>query len=348
MIDKEQDTFNSAVVFSGGGTRFALYVGMYAALVEMGKRPDLIIASCGGSVAAAVIRACSEIEEQKAYLKSKEFYDFVIQTKLTGHKSIFKIGYYSFLKTLHKTSAPYIEDVFDRYLVEMPQDLTELLPTLKQEQNNSPKIIVIGSKMLFEPIDISLKRGERKLYQKVLFTDEETQKKIAIAEIEIQSDNYIRSAVAKEILTDSSLPLHQAMRISISDMFYVAPVKIRQDYYAGGAIDLVPIELAQSLAKEVFLERKQSYKSVEEALVRAVLGFNGNERLREVEAKHTGYWIDTQDAPQVLKGYYCAKYIDWFKGEIRIQLPDSFEKFQEDIEQQWQYGYQRTLDSLRK
>ncbi|MEJ5088679.1 patatin-like phospholipase family protein [Sphingobacterium faecium] len=346
MMAKKE--FERAIVFSGGGTRFALYTGMYAALVDMNMSPDLIVASCGGAIAAAVIQTFPQVNEQKEYLKSKEFYDFVAQIKLTNHKSIFKIGYYSLLKTFNKEHAPYIEDVLDRYLVEMPQDLTVLLPKLKQQQNNNPKIIVVGSKMLFTPLEVLFKRGDRKLYQKVLFTDVETAKKIAADQIEIESENYLHSAVSKEILIESSVPLHQAVRISISDMFYVAPVEIGQNYYAGGAIDLVPIELAQYLADHTFIERKQSYKPVEEALVRAVLGFSGNERLREVEVQHADYWIDTRDAPQILKRHYCAKYVDWFKGEIVVKRPDTIEHYQDDIERQWQYGYQKTLESLKR
>lgn len=48
-----------------------------------------------------------------------------------------------------------------------------------------------------------------------------------------------------EIMTD--VPLHTAMRISLSDMFYASPVRYGGNYFTGGAIDLVPVELAKGL-----------------------------------------------------------------------------------------------------
>ena len=77
--------------------------------------------------------------------------------------------------------------------------------------------------------------------------------------------------------------MQKAMRISVSDMFYVEPVLYQNQYYAGGAIDLAPIELALEIADEVILEKKNNYTNIEESLVRAVLGFSGNERLEEIK-----------------------------------------------------------------
>ena len=62
-------TFHHSLVFSGGGTRFALYGGMYNALDDLGKTPSLLIASCGGAFAALVINAFPTHEERKAYLQ---------------------------------------------------------------------------------------------------------------------------------------------------------------------------------------------------------------------------------------------------------------------------------------
>ena len=49
--------FSRSLLLSGGGTRFALYNGMYAALCDIGKAPELLIASCGGAFATLVINA---------------------------------------------------------------------------------------------------------------------------------------------------------------------------------------------------------------------------------------------------------------------------------------------------
>ena len=69
--------FSRSLLLSGGGTRFALYNGMYAALCDIGKAPELLIASCGGAFAALVINAFANNTERKAYLQSQEFYHFI-------------------------------------------------------------------------------------------------------------------------------------------------------------------------------------------------------------------------------------------------------------------------------
>ena len=47
--------YKRAVVFSGGGSRFAVYGGIFSAMKDMGYEPDLIIGSCGGAMAASII-----------------------------------------------------------------------------------------------------------------------------------------------------------------------------------------------------------------------------------------------------------------------------------------------------
>ena len=138
-----------------------------------------------------------------------------------------------------------------------------------------------------------------------------------------------------------------AARISVSDMFYVAPVNIADDVFAGGAIDLLPIEVANALSQEVIREEKQPYSSTEEALVRAVLGFSGNERLAEV-AQYPARLIDTRDATMVLKRFYSEKYINWKRCAVGIHFPKSYAHYREQIEKQWNYGYQTTINAFKQ
>lgn len=347
MIDMTKK-FNRAVVFSGGGTRFSYYLGIYAALLELDRKPDLIIATCGGSIASAIIQAFPAVEDQKKFMTSSEFFDFPKNTRLTDQRSLFKLGWFTLKKKWKSDRAFFIEDVFNRYLVEMPQNLDQLLPSLKVDFANQPSTIVVGSQILFTQFDLTQKRRGRKLYQKVLFTDPKTKEEINFEQIKLKSTNYKNSAIAEEIAIESDISALDAMRISVSDMFYVSPVFRNQRYYAGGAIDLVPVELASSLAQEVIMENKQSYKSREEALVRSVMGFSANDRLEEIKNRQVDYWIDTRDASEALKGYYPEKRIDWKNLEIALNIPQSFSKFQTDMEKQWEYGYRRTLETFAR
>ncbi|OOG16533.1 hypothetical protein BWD42_20050 [Sphingobacterium sp. CZ-UAM] len=337
--------YQRAVLFSGGGTRFGLYLGMYAALDEMGFKPDLLIASCGGSLAAALIQAFARDAERKSYLQSEEFYRFFCGHRLTEQRHLGKLGLYVLKKQWDKRSAPYLEDVFDRYLVKMEHDLSPLLPSLSHPFSEEIPSIIIGSRMLFDRSEVGERRGERKLYQKVLMGNATALSNVNLDAIQLQGENYGQSAVAPTIAINSAVTLLEAVRISMSDMFYIEPVQWNGEYYAGGAIDLVPVELAQSLAAEVICERKQMYKFQEEGLVRAVLGFSGNQRLRDIDQQFQEIrWIDTRDATEQLAGSYCKKGIDWRRFEITLSLPTSLDEFAAAMEAQWNYGYRKTME----
>ena len=338
------EKFKNCAIFSGGGTRMMIYLGIFAALEELGKKPDLLIASCGGAFAATVINNFSDNFSRKEYLKSEEYFEFVRKTRLTKEKKLSKIGCLTLKKVLDKLSAFYIEDVFEKYLVEMNQDLSADFPTLKNvEFSKEIPTIIIGSKILFNPNETGQKRENRKLYQKIIFTGSETAKKINPEKVIIHSENYKKSAVEISPEIRTNVPLLTSCRISVSDMFYVEPVRFQNENFAGGAIDLVPIELANHLAENIFIEKKQSYNKIEESFVRTVLGFSGNERLHEIQQQFNGFQIDTTDIKQKLDGHYLKKIINWQKMEIGFTLPKNYQQFQIDMEKQWKYGYEKTL-----
>lgn len=342
------EKFKRAVVFSGGGTRLMIYLGMLAALEELNMKPDVLIASCGGAFAATVINAFPDHISRKEYLKSEEYFRFVSGTVLTRHKKLSGIGLFTLKKLFDQRNAPFAEDVFSRYLVEMPQDLAEVFPSLKNVRfSQEIPTVIIGSEVLFDPKESGQKRNGRKLYRKVIFTDPKTSEKINPEQIIISSENMKNSAVEEHISIKTDISLLESTRISVSDMFYVEPVFLQGKYFAGGAIDLIPAELAHHLADEIIIEKKQSYNPVEEALVRSVLGFSGNARLEEIEQFPADFQIDTIHIKEDLKGHYLKKGINWKKFEIDFSFPESYERFAEDMEMQWQYGFDQTMKSIR-
>ncbi|MEI7489125.1 MAG: patatin-like phospholipase family protein, partial [Chryseobacterium sp.] len=273
---------------------------------------------------------------------------FVSKTTLTKQKKLSEIGLFSLKKIFDKRNAPNIEDVFHRYLVEMNQDLSKDFPSLKNT-SFSQKIptLIIGSELKFNPIEVGQKRNNRKLYQKIIFTDSKTAKKIIPEKIIINSENLKHSAIENVPKIRTDVSLLTSTRISVSDMFYVAPASFQGKYFAGGAIDLIPIELAKHLAEEVIIEKKHSYTSVEEAFVRAVLGYSGNKRLEEIEKQSPDFQIDTNNIKQKLEKHYIKKNINWRKFEIELSLPKSYQQFVKDMEMQWQYGFDQTTKSIK-
>lgn len=341
--------FNNAFILSGGGTRLMIYLGMYAALEKLHMKPDVLIGTCGGAFAATVINAFPDHVSRKEYLKSEEYFQFITKKRLTKESKLLKIGLLSLQKRLDKRNAPFIEDVFSRYLAEIPQDFSEELPSLENTKfSNEVPTLILGSKILFNPKEVRLKRNDRTLYQKVIFTDSETAKRIDVEKIVVSSENYKYSAIAKTTKIATNKSILTSARISVSDMFYVAPVYSEDAYFAGGAVDLIPIELAKHIANTVTIEKKQSYSSVEEALVRAVLGYSGNKRLAEIQKYAPEYQIDTINIKKELEGHYIKKKIDWKKLEICFDYPKNYQQFREDMDKQWNYGFQQTIKSIQR
>lgn len=335
--------YKRAVVFSGGGSRFAIYGGIFSAMEDSGYAPDLIIGTCGGAMAAVIINSFKTNSERKEYMQSLELYNFIKSLKLTKEKMLYRIGIDCKLRELRKNL--YIENIFDKYLVDIPEDLENYLPTLNKEKNNSIGTVIIGSKILFNKFETGKLCGDRKLYQEVIFTDKETERLIK-DELYTNSKIFQKSTIIKKAAVMTDVDLLKAARISISDMFYTKPVLYNDNYFAGGAINLVPIELAKLLADEVILELKQEYDKIEDSSVKSVFGYSGNERLREIHDSYGDYWIDTSDVPEKLKGHYVTAKLDLFKLQVELSVPDDYEKFKKDVELQWKYGYERTVEAL--
>lgn len=348
MVDANKPAFNNVVVFSGGSTRFAMYGGMYAALVDLGYKPDLVIATCGGAIATTVINSFDTNSERLAYFKSDELYKFTKATRLTDERKLHRIGLLCLKQIRNKKKAPYIEDVLNRYLVDIPQDLSASLPSLSTAFNQSVRSIIVGSKLLFTPSDVGLKRHNKKLYQRILFTDSHTEQSIDLRKIDVQSANYYDSAIDCRTTIINDVPITIAARISIADMFYLKPVFYNNSYFAGGAIDLIPIELACNMGKNVFFELKDNYKPLEEAMIRGVFGYSANERLAHVHAQDVYKWIDTRSAGKYLKDSCCTKKIDFLKLEINITMPQSHKQYTDNIQTLWDYGYLRIQKTMNK
>lgn len=345
----EQAIFERVIVFSGGGTRFPMYCGMYAAMEDFNKKPDLVIGACGGAVATAIINSFNNNKQRKEYLMSGEMYQFVRSTKLTKERKLYRIGLLCLTKIASKKKAHFIEDIFSRYLVDMPQDISLNLPSISKVANKNIRSAIVGAKILFSKTEVGKKRKGTKLYQKVLFTDEDTAKYINFDHISINDSDYLSSAIDRSIIYQTEASMTTAMRISLSDMFYVEPVLFNGDYYAGGAIDLTPAELASCLGKEVYFEQKNPYSKIEESLVRAVLGYSGNHRLNSVyENNPTFEYINTRNATRILSGHYCQKSIDFRHFEVNISLPNSHQQYTEDINHLWQCGYDYIKKVLKK
>lgn len=334
--------YKRAAIFAGGGNRFAVYAGIYSALVDNNLTPDLILGSCGASLSATIISSFVDSKKIKEYLKSEELYSLFNNLKLTSERKFSKIPLFIILKSLFLRKNLYIEDIINKFLIDFPEDIENLLPNLNKEKQKIDTLI-IGSKLNFDETAINKKIYAKNLYEEIIFTN--IKDNLEINKIS-RSKAYINSIVSEEVEIIKDISLLKASRISMADMFLMSPVKYKDSYFAGGAIDLLPIEIADLLAEEIFLELKQSYNFIENSVVKFVLGYSGNTRFKEILTKQASYWIDTSDMPQYFKKFYNFLLFDIFKMQLKLNSL-SYDEYCQDIDLQWDYGYNRVLESLK-
>ena len=83
--------YERVLLFSGGSTRFGYYLGSYAALCEFGLPPDLILASCGGSLAALLVDIAPDPKELRDLSQSRALYQALGKTQPTRAKNSFNL-----------------------------------------------------------------------------------------------------------------------------------------------------------------------------------------------------------------------------------------------------------------
>lgn len=331
------------MVLGGGGFRFGIYVGMYAALRQAGKAPDVLLASCGGAIAAAIIHNLPDPEAQRKWLSSEEMYKFWCSLRSTRHAALIGTLMRAARRKLSSASAPVIPDLFNDYLFEIPPQL----PFPAASGTPEVEVAIIGGKLLFGPADVGQRRGRRKLYAETIFCSERAASALRGMDSPLADRRWGEHAIAREVLTDSSATVAEAARISIADMIYFRSAQYRGGEYIGGVLDLFPVEIARKLGAEVIMEFKESFDQVFSIPAwRAVLGVDGNARLRYANSHLADLRIDSSDVSVVLEKQQLQQKLDWLRNRIELQMPPSYDIFTQHMRDQWQYGYQRAQEAL--
>lgn len=353
MIQTESQTetrtgkYRCCMVMAGGGFRFGYYLGMYAAAVETNNKPDLLLASCGGSIAAAVIQALPDDAQRKAWISSPAMYQFLCGLQSTPKAAIGRSFIHAVKRRLTVKRAAKIPDLFSDYFFDIPAELP--LPPLQPQSADPVAVAIIGGKILFSKDEIGQRRAGRKLFAETVFCNPRTAALLDGMRSPLSDPMWGDNAIAPQLLTDIDMPIGDAVRISISDMFYFRCHSHQARHYTGGVVDLFPIELANKLAQRVVMELKAPFgQTLAIPAWRAVLGVDGNQRLRHVHRQHADVWIDSSDVESVFHKRGMQQKLSWPKNRLRLLMPVRYETYVEHVEAQWQYGYQRGLEAFGK
>lgn len=344
LIMAEQK-YQRCMVMAGGGFRFGIYLGMYAAARDCGRTPDLLLASCGGAIAAAAIQALPDDRQRKAWLSSPEMYQYWCGLKSSSQAGIARALFNAARRKLSRARAPTIPDLFADYLFETPPPM----PAPQASLSKSPvSVAIIGAKLLFGPTEVGRERAGRKLFAETVFCDARTADLLRGMPSPFIHPQWGEHTISAQLLTDVVMPLREAVRVSIADSFYFPCHDVGGQRYTGGMVDLFPIEIAKRLAHETMIEFKSGFdQTFAIPAWRAVLGLDGNQRLKHVHGQTAETWVDTSDVSRVLARQQIQKQLDWRRNQIRLRAPADHDTYVRHIEAQWTYGYARGIEACQ-
>lgn len=344
---REDPRLGRALVFPGGGFQFAIFLGMLDALEAHGERPDLVIGTCGGAVAAAIATTIGSSAERRAFVESYEFFQ-ILRSAAVRDAGLPRV----LARLWDLNRPPYfasgLPNVFTDTLVYVP-------PRLPTPQLDKPfgasgiRAVIVAARVGFQPADVGMRWNGQKLYQQVFFTDPDTARSLRGFESPI-ARLFPDSAVSSETDVIPGLRPSVASRMGITDPFYVNPVLLEDGhYYLTGAIDLYPVETAQRLAKSVLMPFRSGFKSfVERKAVQNTFGYDNNTRLRYITSGFTARWIDTSDVERLYDRHGFDPRFHLWSLSVKSGVPESYERYRQGVRAQWEYGRARASEALKQ
>lgn len=337
------EKYQTCMILSGGGFRYGYYLGMYAAIAKNYKAPDLLLGSCGGAIAAAIIQGLPDDECRKNWIASEQMYEFWCGFKANEQAKFTRALWQAAVRKTNFGHATHIPDLFNDYLFEIQQYVP--LPMLGTSKP-AIAVAIMAGKLLYSREDVGKPRGNKKLFKEVVFCNEQSEHLLrGMPSLVAKSGN----AIDTRLLIDTQMPINEAARASVSDMFYFRCHSYQASHYVGGAINLLPIEIAKRLAHKVIVEIKSPYdQSFSIPALKTVFGIDGNQRLHEVVKQSADLAIDTTDMHTALKSARIQKKINWRHNKIELLAPPNYVQYVRMINAQWQYGYDRAMHAINR
>ncbi|MDP4545328.1 patatin-like phospholipase family protein [Psychrobacter faecalis] len=178
---------------------------------------------------------------------------------------------------------------------------------------------------------------------------------------------FANGRITQSVRTLTKWDFAPAIRASMADMYYLPPTHIAAlGWCLGGVINLTPIELACQLGHSVFAETKAGYDSwLAAPAIQRVFGFDPNERLAQVQGFDSTetlpradsvetsprvnqlHWLPFADNAQQLARQHVQKRFNIRQMTVEL-IHSDYDGFVQQMQAQWQYGYQRTTDYIQQ
>lgn len=251
------------------------------------------------------------------------------------------------------------------------QWLNELSQFATSKNDNSaahkaaPEIAIIASRLYQTPTDNSF--NATLTLQELLFVPPRlasSASDLADEQMTSPAHTFANGRIHPPVKVQTQWDFASVVRASMADMYYLTPTHITElGWCLGGVINLTPIELACQLAKTVFAETKAGYDSwLAAPAIQRVFGFDPNERLAQVHGyqprqtpsptnsiknNHSLHWLQFADNAQQLVGQNVQKRFNLKQMTVEL-IHSDYDGFVQQMQAQWQYGYQRTADYIQQ
>ena len=393
MNNTHAKPYERVQLFSGGGSRFAYYLGSYAALVAHDLKPDVIVGTCGGSLSAYLVNLAPDPKDLQELMCSRELYRVITAIRHVAPDEAnrrLKIRYmtqalkrWQLSKQRGKRQKQQQSDSYKRLLDELQylamfridnegqwlDELSHFSPNHNNLYNpTAPEIAIIASR-LYQTADQTLTTDssvydEFKL-QELLFAPPRLAASEHFDEIlNAPAHTFADRRIHQSVNIVKQWEFNPAVRASMADMYYLPPTHIETlGWCLGGVINLTPVELACQLGQTVFAETKAGYDSwLAAPAIQRVFGFDPNERLAQVHGyqpmetsslmksernSHQLHWLPFADNGQQLAGQHVQKRFNINQMTVEL-IHSDYDGFVQQMQVQWQYGYQRTADYIQQ
>ena len=340
-MQEERKKYKRCLVLAGGGGRLGVHLGTVAAACEAGLAPDVLLGTCGGALVAALVHAEPDPARQLAFLGGPAMYRFWRGVR-TRHGLSLAVALAAFARRAVDTrAAARVPDLDADALFEVAGNW----PELAWRETGGVDAVVLGARMTAACVRPWQARGDRVLFEPVALGSGRSAALLAGAPA-----GHGALAVGETLSTlgPTDLPLADAVRISLTDMIYLAPAEAAGARWLGGAVDLMPVELAARLADEVWIDRKDAISRWTIAPAwRAVLGLDARARQREVDATPVALRIDHRGLARVLPSVLTRRLALSAGGpRLDVRAAADAAGYRRVIEAQFAEGRRRAREAL--
>jgi predicted acylesterase/phospholipase RssA len=326
----------TVVVFPGGGFQIAMFLGMLEELERRGSRPDYLIGSCGGAVAAVIAKSFPSSPLRKQLIESNDFHRFLLEIDF-HHNSLTEvlrvIG-----KSIWRTRRPGSREASlpSNFLLDVPRDLF-LEGLAERFSKDGPRVVIVTSKL----------NSRGALYQETYFTDPETAEKIRGMPSGVKLAGIQDSLVSPLTRVETEFSPAEAMRASIAGPHYISPLELNGHHFMTGAVNLYPIELAKRLGEFVIMPYSGRLDTLMESnIFKATFGFGKNFRHRVVTGQSASFWVDISDASRFYSSYGMNPRPALRSWKIRGAVPTDYEEYLRRVRALWEYGRSRMEEAM--